>query len=214
MHHLVLPKDSKQQNGFIYPTLGKHAVNKPDVSSRNRQIITEHLFWRAWFISNPPTLHRQRDLLERNRTWVAFTSWERSCGRPCSHQSSAAAVQWEAGGAAADLRLCFFFFFLVPSSAVGPTCACWGLSESTEDEGMFKSFRRTHKCLLDGLPLARRFLGRWRLDFFLFYCPHLKKKEDAEAPWATVCRPPSPPTTTTSTDSPTAPPSSSLYSAS
>lgn len=163
----------------------------------------------------PPTLNRQRDLLEKNRTWVAFTSWERSCGRPCSHQSSAA-VQREQEEQQQQQTWDFLFF--VPSSAVGPTCACWGLSGSPEDEGMFKRFRRTHKSLLDGLPLARRFLGRWRLDFFSFLLPALqkKKKKKMQKPRGPPCAaPPQPlPTTSASTNSPTTPPSSSLYSAS
>lgn len=59
---------------------------------------------------------------------------------------------------------------------------------------MFKRFRRTHKSLLDGLPLARRFLGRWRLDFFLFYCPHFKKKKKMQKPRGPPCAaPPQPP---------------------
>lgn len=54
---------------------------------------------------------------------------------------------------------------------------------------MFKHFWTAHKSLLDGLPLARRFLERWRLDL-VFYCPLLKEK--MQKPRGPPCAPPQP----------------------
>lgn len=139
------------------PTLGGISSQSTRCVLWNRKVVTRHLAW-----CKDKTCWRQ------TRTWVAFLPGGSGAAEGHVLTSGAQRCSRSERSGGADVLYIWFFFLCVPPSAVGPTCACWGLSESPEDGGgVFKCFRRTHKSLLDGLPLARRFLKRWRLDFFL-----------------------------------------------